>query len=125
MGKLTVKQLDSLSADDVGRKLFDGEGLYGRVRTQKTGIVVSFEYRFKLRGKTRTAACGKWPDESLKDIRRTRDEKQALVGEGTDPLEQDRAEKLRQQVEEAQAFERHPDLPETKKTHPAFWTANH
>lgn len=107
MGKLTVKQLESLTTDDVGRKLFDGEGLYGRVRKQKTGIVVSFEYRFKQQGRTRTAACGKWPDEALKDIRKTRDGKQALVDAGTDPVEQGKAEMLRKQVEEAYAVERH------------------
>ncbi|WP_052314979.1 Arm DNA-binding domain-containing protein [Thiocystis violascens] len=95
MGKLTVKQLESLTPDNVGRKLFDGDGLYGRVRAQKTGIVVTFEYRFTLQGTTRTAACGKWPEESLKDIRKTRDAKQALVDTGTDPVEQGRAEKLR------------------------------
>lgn len=107
MGKLTVKQLESLTADDVGRKLFDGDGLYGRVRTQKAGVVVTFEYRFTLRGTTRTAVCGKWPDASLKDIRKARDAKQALVDAGTDPVEQGRADKLRKQVEEAQAVERH------------------
>ncbi len=107
MGKLTVKQLESLTAEDVGRRLFDGEGLYGRVLAQRTGTVVTFEYRFKLYGKTRAAACGKWPDESLKDIRKVRDAKQALVGAGTDPVEQGRVEKLRKQVEEAQAVERH------------------
>jgi integrase len=107
MGKLMVKQLESLTADDVGRKLFDGEGLYGRVRAQRTGIVVTFEYRFKQQGQTRTASCGKWPNESLKDIRKARDVKQALVDAGTDPVEQGRAEKLRKQVEEAQAVKRH------------------
>jgi len=107
MGRLTVKQLESLTAGDIGRRLFDGDGLYGRVRAQKTGIVVTFEYRFKLKGATRTAACGKWPAESLKDIRKTRDAKQALVDAGTDPVEQGRADKLRKQVEDARAVERH------------------
>lgn len=32
MGKLTVRQLESLTEDDIGRKLFNGDGLYGRVR---------------------------------------------------------------------------------------------
>lgn len=37
MGKLTVKQLESESVtkQDVGCKLFDGDGLYGRVRSQE------------------------------------------------------------------------------------------
>jgi integrase len=107
VGKLTVKQLESLTAEDVGRKLFDGDGLYGRVRAQRVGLVVSFEYRFKLQGKTRTASCGKWPDDSLKDIRRARDAKQAAVDAGTDPVEEARAEKLRKQIEDARAVERH------------------
>ena len=47
MSKLTVRQLESLSQKDIGRKLFDTNGLYGRVRKQKTGIVVTFEYRYK------------------------------------------------------------------------------
>jgi integrase len=81
--------------------------LYGRVRAQKAGIVVTFEYRFKQQGKTRAAACGKWPNESLKDIRKLRDAKQALVDAGTDPVEQVRAEKLRRQVADAQAVEHH------------------
>ncbi len=106
MGKLTVKQLESLSEGDVGRKLFDGEGLYGRVRMQKVGIVVTFEYRFKQQRKTRTAVCGKWPVESLRDIRRIRDAKQALVETGADPVDQRKAEKLSKRVEAAQKIER-------------------
>jgi len=107
MGKLTVKQLECLTEADVGRKLFDGDGLYGRVRMQRSGVVVTFEYRFKQQGRTRTASCGKWPADSLRDIRKARDAKQALVQGGTDPVEQGRAEKLRKQVEDAQAIERH------------------
>nr|VFJ73452.1 MAG: protein of unknown function (DUF4102) [Candidatus Kentron sp. FW] len=106
MGKLTVRQLDTLTEDDVGRKLFDGDGLYGRVRSQKIGIVVTFEYRFRYQGKTRTVSCGKWPVESLRDIRKTRDTKQTLVEAGADPVEQNKADKLRKQLESAQEIER-------------------
>ncbi|MCF6217836.1 MAG: Arm DNA-binding domain-containing protein [Gammaproteobacteria bacterium] len=69
MGKLTVKELEALTPDDIGRKLFDGNGLYGRVRVQKTGLVVTFEYCFKLNGKERTTSSGKWPAKMLKKIR--------------------------------------------------------
>nr|VFK12897.1 MAG: Integrase [Candidatus Kentron sp. LPFa]VFK29153.1 MAG: Integrase [Candidatus Kentron sp. LPFa] len=106
MGKLTVRQLESLTRDDVGRKLFDGDGLYGRVRSQKVGIVVTFEYRFRHQGKIRTASCGKWPIELLRDIRRVRDAKQALVETGADPVEQNKADKLQKKVETAQEVER-------------------
>ena len=107
MAKLTVKQLESLNEADIGRKLFDGEGLYGRVRSQKSGIVVTFEYRFKQKNKPRTASCGKWPAESLRDIRKTRDAKKELVESGIDPVEQRKAEKLQQKLETAQEIERH------------------
>ncbi len=106
MGKLTVKQLESLTDEDVGRKLFDGDGLYGRVRSQKTGIVVTFEYRFKQQGRTRTASVGKWPAESLREIRKTRDAKQTLVESGTDPVEQAKAARLNKKIETAQEIER-------------------
>jgi len=106
MGKLTVKQLESLTEKDVGRKLFDGDGLYGRVRAQRIGIVVTFEYRFKQQGKTRATPCGKWPVESLRDIRRARDAKQGLAQSGADPVEQSKAERLRKKVEAAQEVER-------------------
>ena len=105
MGKLTVKELESLTEQDVGRKLFDGEGLYGRVRQQKVGLVVTFEYRFKQQGKARTASCGKWPTQSLRDIRKVRDSKQSLVDSGTDPIELSRSDKLKKQLETAQQIE--------------------
>ncbi|MDF1817528.1 MAG: tyrosine-type recombinase/integrase [Immundisolibacteraceae bacterium] len=105
MGKLTVKQLESLTDDDAGRKLFDGDGLYGRVRKQRSGIVVTFEFRFSLQGKIRTTSCGKWPGELLKQIRKNRDAKLNLVDEGIDPIERNRAEKLGKHVETAKAIE--------------------
>lgn len=99
MSRLTVKQLESLTSQDINRKLFDGNGLYGRVRLQKTGIVVSFEYRFKQQHKARAVSCGKWPVDSLRDIRKNRDDKMTLVEQGIDPIEQKRAEKLCKKVE--------------------------
>ena len=105
MGKLTVKELESLTEQDEGRKLFDGDGLYGRVRQQKVGLVVTFEYRFKQQGKTRTASCGKWPTQSLRDIRKVRDSKQSLVDSGADPIELGRSDKLKKQLETAQQIE--------------------
>ena len=107
MGKLTVKELESLAALDEGHTLFDGEGLYGKVRQQKSGMVVCFEYRYRAKGKVRTASCGKWPVDSLKEIRRLRDQKSQLVASGADPVDLNKAEKLRQKVVTAQTIERH------------------
>ena len=105
MAKLTVKQLESLTIEDIGRKLFDGDGLYGRVREQKTGIVVTFELRFKLQGKTRTISCGKWPTESLRDIRKKRDAKRLIIATGHDPIEQNKSARLQKTVDQAKTIE--------------------
>jgi integrase len=105
MGKFTVKQLEALKPDDIGRRLFDGEGLSGRVRQQKSGLVVTFEYRYKLHGKARSISCGKWPTSSLQDIRRLRNSKSDLVSEGIDPVEQNRLERMEKQVQQARAME--------------------
>ncbi len=105
--KLSAVTLKSLTEKDVGKTKFDGDGLYGKVRNQKSGIVVTFEYRFKLNGKSRSASCGKWPAFSLKEIRQLRDEKRQLIESGIDPVEQNRSAKLQKQVEIAQEVKRH------------------
>ena len=105
--KLSAVTLKSLTENDVGKSKFDGDGLYGKVRLQKAGIVVTFEYRFKLNGKSRSMSCGKWPTSSLKEIRQFRDDKRLLVESGIDPVEQNRSAKLQKQVEVAQEIERH------------------
>jgi len=107
--KLSAITLKSLTEEDVGKTRFDGEGLYGKVRLQKSGIVAAFEYRFKLNGKSRSVSCGKWPTSSLKEIRQLRDEKRLLVESGIDPVEQNKSAKLQKQVEVAQEIERHND----------------
>ena len=107
MAKLTVKQLESLKAPDVGRVLFDGSGLYGKVLQQRTGIVVYFEWRYSIDRRKRHAGCGKWPSKSLKDIRRERDELKNQVENGIDPVDQRKLERLRNRVELAQTAQRH------------------
>lgn len=106
MPKLTHVQLSKLTEQDANKRLFDGDGLYGRVRHQKSGIVVTFEYRYKLGGKSKSFSCGKWPASTLKEIRRQRDEKQALVASGVDPVEQRASERLTKQIETATEVKR-------------------
>ena len=105
--KISAVTLKSLTEKDLGRRMFDGDGLSGKVRLQKSGIVVTFEYRFKLNGKSRSVSCGKWPTSSLKEIRQFRDDKRLLVESGIDPVEQNKSTKLQKQVEVAQQIERH------------------
>lgn len=98
MPKISVKQLESFKVTDAGQKLFDGEGLYGKVRIQKTGVVVTFEYRYTTDGRTRSSSCGKWPALTLKEIRRLRDAKRSNRESGQDPIELRRTEKIKNKI---------------------------
>ena len=109
MSNLTVKQLENLKAHDIGHTLFDGNGLYGKASNQRTGIVVSFEYRYSLNKRKRHAGCGKWPNRSLKEIRHARDCLKRQVENGIDPIDRRKIERMKQQVELAQAEQRHED----------------
>ena len=80
MASLTVKQLEALSVADKGRKLPDGESMFGTVRVSKDAKVsVDFEWRYRFDSKTRQVRVGTWPKLSLGDIRRQRDAFKAQV----------------------------------------------
>jgi hypothetical protein len=75
MANLTVKQLEALSIADKGRKLPDGESMFGTVHVGKDQAVsVSFEWRYKFDGKVRQLRVGTWPKLTLGDIRRIRND---------------------------------------------------
>lgn len=107
MSKLTVKQLECLTQSDAGRVLFDGNGLYGKVYQQRAGIVVRFECRYSLNKRKRHASCGKWPIQSLKEIRQERDRQKLLVEDGIDPVDQRNLERSQHRLDIAQAEQRH------------------
>jgi hypothetical protein len=66
MAELTEK-LQSLKAEDKGKKLSDGGSLQGTVRVKSNGKVsVFFSWRYKFNGKAKDLACGTWPGEKLK-----------------------------------------------------------
>ena len=103
MAKLTVKRLEGLRAHDIGRVLFDGNGLYGKISQQRSGIVVSFECRYALNKRKRHAGCGKWPTTSLKEIRHKRDLLKRQIENGIDPVEQRKLERMQLRVKLAKA----------------------
>ena len=53
MAKITVKQLEALTAADDGKVLRDDGGLVGRVRAGARGVTVAFRFEFKLDGRKR------------------------------------------------------------------------
>ena len=104
MANLTQKELEALGHDDVGRRLVDGDGLLGKVRLRKGKVIVQFEYRYRAGGKTRQIVCGTWPDNSLKLIREARNKHRVSIATGGDPVESNRAERLKNQADVAHAI---------------------
>jgi hypothetical protein len=48
MTKLTVRNLESLTQADVGKRLSDEHALYGRVKAKGDGVCVMFRWRYRF-----------------------------------------------------------------------------
>lgn len=72
-------------------KVKDRDGLY--LMVQPSGSLL-WRYRFKILGKDRKMALGTYPEVSLKDARRKRDEARAEVVDGIDPVEEKRQRRI-------------------------------
>jgi hypothetical protein len=87
MAKITIKELESLTADDAGRILREDGNLAGRISVRKDGVSVSFFYRYRWGDQNKEYACGSWPRKSLTDIRKARNQARALIDEQINPNE--------------------------------------
>ena len=47
MAKITIKELESLTANDAGHILSEDGNLAGRISVRKDGVSVSFFYRYR------------------------------------------------------------------------------
>lgn len=65
MAKITIKELESLTANDAGRILREDGNLAGRISMRKDGVSVSFFYRYRWGEQNKEYACGSWPRKSL------------------------------------------------------------
>jgi len=81
MAKITIKELESLTANDAGRILREDGNLAGRISVRKDGVSVSFFYRYRWGDQNKEYACGTWPRKSLTDIRKARNQARALIDE--------------------------------------------
>jgi integrase len=87
MAKITIKELESLTANDAGRILREDGNLAGRISVRKDGVSVSFFYRYRWGDQNKEYACGSWPRKSLTDIRKARNQARALIDEQINPNE--------------------------------------
>ncbi|RQG99838.1 tyrosine-type recombinase/integrase [Paraburkholderia dinghuensis] len=98
MGRITVKQLESLTKEQDGHRLSEDGGIVGRVRVGTRGITVQFRYEFKLgTGKKVDQSLGSWPKTSLAEIRAKRESMRPSVVKGIDPLDAAKAERIEKQ----------------------------
>lgn len=103
MAKLTVKELQALTAADSGKKIRDEGGLIGTVRIGTGGASVYFDWRYRFEGKVKQIAVGAWPKLSLAAIRAERDKLKVEVDSGADPAERRKADRLKAKADQAEA----------------------
>ncbi len=84
-------------------KLADDKGLFLLVGVKPGALYWRVKYRFA--GKEKLLALGVYPEISLKDARRKRDEARRLLDAGTDPAEARRVEKIARKVAATTSFE--------------------
>jgi len=101
MAKLTIKELDSLTATDKGKTLYEDGNIRGEVRVNKSGITVAFTYRYRFNNKTREIRLGVYPNMPITEIRNNRKKAADLLSEGKDPALEKQLEKERNRLEQA------------------------
>jgi integrase len=98
---LTDTKVRSLNARKAQYKVTDGEGLYLLI-TPSGGKLWRLAYRFL--GKQKSLALGKYPEISLLEARRGRDEAKRLLAKGTDPSHAKKAEKRERLIAAGNTF---------------------
>jgi integrase len=100
-------------------KMADEKGLY--VLVKKAGKYFRLDYRFL--GKRKTLALGVYPETSLKEARKKRDEARKILADGKDPLEEKKAQKSQLIAEAASSFQ--SVASEWHEKMKSKWSADH
>ena len=103
MAKTTVRELESLTAEDHGKTIREDGNLLGKVISRQKGVSVSFYYRFKWDGKLKDYACGTWAkngnkSRTLSEIRSEHRRASQQVADGIDPTSAKKAAKIEAQA---------------------------
>ena len=92
---LTIKEVNGAKASGQAYKMGDQGGLY--LHVTETGSKL-WRYRYRIDGKQKLLALGKYPDVSLADARERHAEARKMVAAGTDPSGQRQADKQAQKA---------------------------
>jgi len=99
---LTTVQIRSLKPESRPFKVPDGDGLY--LLVQPSGSLL-WRFRFKVFGVERKLSLGSFPETSLQQARRKRDEARAQLIDGIDPVEEKRQRKLEAEIAAKTTFQ--------------------
>ena len=100
---LTELTIKNLKPKDKSYRVTDSEGLALQVTPTGTKL---WRWRYYFQGTQQLLALGKYPQVTLAEARKKRDDARALVEEGKHPTREKRAKKLRQAYEGSNSFER-------------------
>ena len=93
----------SLKSREKAYKVSDFEGLFVLVKANGSKL---WQFKYRLYGKERLLSIGVYPDVSLAQARKAKDEARALVAEGRDPSEAKQEEKRVLQAAKGETFEK-------------------
>jgi integrase len=99
---LTTTQIRALRPERRPYKVADGDGLY--LLVQPSGALL-WRFRYKVFGSDRKLSLGSFPDVSLHDARRKRDEARGYLTDGIDPVEEKRQRRLEAELAAKTTFE--------------------
>ena len=88
---LTDAKLRALKPKPAAYKVSDTEGLHILVPSNGSKL---WRWAYRSGGKQKVLALGHYPDISLLDARRARDDARRLLGQGTDPSQARKLERL-------------------------------
>jgi len=99
---LTTVQIRSLKPERRPYKVADSDGLF--LLVQPTGALL-WRFRYKVFGQERKLSLGTFPDLSLQQARRKRDEARAQLVDGIDPVEEKRQRRLEAELAAKTTFQ--------------------
>jgi integrase len=102
MHKLSATEVRKSKPKNGTTKLSDGGGLYLKISPNGAKY---WRYDYRYAGKRKTLAVGVFPETSLKTARRAHLEARDMLGQGIDPAEHRKIQKLTRHITAANSFE--------------------